>query len=212
VEKAGSVRVQRKLLLRLGIGRRLSMEIQNISYTPEGATYTVFKRGAEGNMVELGKLFTGQLPNLKETIKEIVFNPPCTIINWSDKSKTIVRCGDNDTFDHEKGIALCVMKKVFGNKGSFNEVFHKWIPEPETTPTPNGIRVLNLDEIYIRHSMHESHPNPDKIHKCYSYYRKHGRFDRDIIVDENNVLVDGYCAYLVAKMFDEEYVRVVQES
>ena len=158
--------------------------------------------------------FTVTLSNIKRLpqIKNVIFNDPATIVYWSDDTKTVTKANYPDKYDPEKGLAMAISKKALGNKGNFNEVFHKWIPKPEGVKTPNGTRVLNIDEIYIRHSMHESHPNPDKIHKCYSYYRKHGRFDRDIIVDENNVLVDGYCAYLVAKMFDEEYVRVVQES
>lgn len=62
-------------------------------------------------------------------IKKVIFNNPATIVFWSDGTKTIVKCGANDNYDREKGIAMCICKKLYGNKGSFNEVFKKWIKE-----------------------------------------------------------------------------------
>lgn len=58
--------------------------------------------------------------------KKIIFNDPATIILWEDGTKTVVKCGENDTYDPEKGIALCFMKKALGNKsGPFNKILHK---------------------------------------------------------------------------------------
>ena len=62
-------------------------------------------------------------------IQRVIFNPPRTIINWADKTKTIVVCRNGDIFDYEKGIALCFMKKVMGNGGRYNNIFHEWIPK-----------------------------------------------------------------------------------
>jgi hypothetical protein len=62
-------------------------------------------------------------------IERVIFNDPATIVMWTDGSKTIVKCQPGDTYDAEKGLALCISKKYFGNKGNFNEVFKKWIPE-----------------------------------------------------------------------------------
>lgn len=49
-----------------------------------------------------------------------------TVALWKDKTKTIIRCQEGDTFDKEKAIALCYMKKALGNRGSFNETLKKW--------------------------------------------------------------------------------------
>ena len=49
-------------------------------------------------------------------IKEVIFHPPATIIIWSDGFKTVVKCRANDEFDCEKGLALCVMKRVLGDR------------------------------------------------------------------------------------------------
>lgn len=62
-------------------------------------------------------------------IKNVYFNDPVTVVIWSDGSKTIVRCQPGDTYSKETGLALCIAKKYLGNKGNFNEVFKKWIPE-----------------------------------------------------------------------------------
>lgn len=64
--------------------------------------------------------------NLK--IKEVIFNEPATIVYWEDGTKTVVKCQDGDTYDKEKGLALCYMKKITGNKsGNFNKVLKEWV-------------------------------------------------------------------------------------
>ena len=61
-------------------------------------------------------------------IDRVWFNPVkgTTVVRWIDGSKTMVRCQKGDTFDKEKGLALCYMKKTLGNKGNFNEILKKW--------------------------------------------------------------------------------------
>lgn len=57
----------------------------------------------------------------KPTIKNVIFNDPATIVMWSDGTKTVVKCGEGDTFDPEKGVAMCCMKKLLGtNKTGSN--------------------------------------------------------------------------------------------
>ena len=48
-------------------------------------------------------------------IDKVVFNDPATIVFWKDGSKTIVKCGENESFDPEKGLAMAIAKKAFGN-------------------------------------------------------------------------------------------------
>lgn len=61
--------------------------------------------------------------------KKIIFNGPATIVLWEDGTKTVVKCQDGDTFDQEKGIALCFMKKSLGNKSNFNNMIKKYLEE-----------------------------------------------------------------------------------
>lgn len=67
----------------------------------------------------------------KNGIRKVIFNAPATIVLWSDDTKTVVKCGKNDKYDAEKGLALCIAKKYLGNKSNFNNVFKEWLPEPE---------------------------------------------------------------------------------
>lgn len=65
-----------------------------------------------------------------DKIKQVIFNKEkrTTVVLWSDGQKTIVKCQDGDVFDEEKALALCYMKRVLGNRGSFNETLKKWCP------------------------------------------------------------------------------------
>lgn len=62
-------------------------------------------------------------------IKNVIFNYPATIVVWNDGTKTVVKCQPDDAYNRETGLAMCIAKKFLGNKGNFNEVFKKWIPE-----------------------------------------------------------------------------------
>lgn len=69
------------------------------------------------------------IPNKNPEIEKVIFNDPATIVIWKDKTKTAVKCQEGDTYSPELGLAMCIAKKYLGNKGNFNEVFKKWIPE-----------------------------------------------------------------------------------
>lgn len=75
----------------------------------------------------------------KSKIKNVVFNDPATIVFWSDGTKTVVKCGENDIYDPEKGLAMAVAKKYLGtNKSHSNymDEFKKWLPKEEETSDP----------------------------------------------------------------------------
>lgn len=57
-----------------------------------------------------------------QSVDDIIINPPATIVKWADGTKTVVKCQNNEEYDAEKGIALCFMKKMCGNKSSYNEI------------------------------------------------------------------------------------------
>ena len=47
-------------------------------------------------------------------IKEVIFNKPATVVYWKDGTKTTVKCGnDEESFDREKAVAMCFLKKMF---------------------------------------------------------------------------------------------------
>lgn len=59
-------------------------------------------------------------------IKKVIFNEPATIVIWSDGTKTVVKCGENDIYDPEKGLAMAIAKKALGNKGNYFHDIKKW--------------------------------------------------------------------------------------
>lgn len=64
-------------------------------------------------------------------IKNVIFNYPSTTVLWSDGTKTVVKCQKGDKYSMETGLALCIAKKALGNNSDFNDIFKKWIDEPQ---------------------------------------------------------------------------------
>lgn len=62
----------------------------------------------------------------KLVIKNVIFNPPATIVFWNDGTKTVVKAHD-EVFDWEKGLAMAICKKYLsGNKGRYYNVFREY--------------------------------------------------------------------------------------
>ena len=66
------------------------------------------------------------------SIRKVIFNNPATIVLWSDGTKTVVKCGPDDIFDKEKGLAMAIVKKMAGNDSRFHKIFKKWCKPDET--------------------------------------------------------------------------------
>lgn len=66
-------------------------------------------------------------------IKEVIFNPPATIVFWADGTKTVVQARGEE-FDPEKGLAMAISKKALGNWGNYYNQFKKWTEKYEATP------------------------------------------------------------------------------
>lgn len=65
------------------------------------------------------------MPDL--TIKDVIFNPPATIVLWTDGTKTVVKDQGEVFYDPEKGMAMATAKKAFGNKGNYYNQFAKYL-------------------------------------------------------------------------------------
>ena len=75
-------------------------------------------------------------------IKNVIFNDPATIIFWEDGTKTVVKCQDGDEFDPEKGLAMAIAKKAYGNKGGYCNKMKKWLPKEESVDTDSSLRSI----------------------------------------------------------------------
>lgn len=71
------------------------------------------------------------------------------------------------------------------------------------------MRKMKLSEIKITPAFAETTPNGKKMEECRYNWRMYGKQDRYIVVNHNNVLVDGYIMYLILKEHKEEECEVL---
>ena len=72
------------------------------------------------------------------SIRKVIFNDPATIVLWSDGTKTVVKCGPEDTFDMKKGLAMAIVKKMAGNDNRFHKVFKQYTKKKKKKPGSIG--------------------------------------------------------------------------
>lgn len=100
-----------------------------VTFKPEWALSNADASEAAINaFIGAGPMASSYLKAMRK-IKNVIFNVPATIVFWNDGTKTVVKCGKDDTFDPEKGLAMAISKYFFDNAGYFNDVFKKWIPK-----------------------------------------------------------------------------------
>ena len=90
------------------------------SYKVSGNGYTFDERGLE---FVSSRVPAATVPE----IKNVVFNKPLTIIIWADGTKTFVKCGEGDTYDPEKGMAMAITKKAYGNRYRSTDIIDEWV-------------------------------------------------------------------------------------
>lgn len=100
-----------------------SITIDNVSFNEIAANKEVYPLGDRFEKSFCGFFLIDVRP------KKVVFHDPATVVYWSDGTKTVVKCGPHDTFDPEKGLAMAVAKKHFGNGNEFHKVFKRWVPD-----------------------------------------------------------------------------------
>jgi hypothetical protein len=102
--------------------------------------------------VDLQNRLSGKPATIPE-IKNVIFNPPATIVLWSDNTKTVVKCQEGDTYDPEHGLAMAIVKKMYGNTGKYCEIFKKWIKEEENVPCDDPNITLNFNNVNFKEAL-----------------------------------------------------------
>ena len=113
-------------------------------------------------LYECGTFVGGVVTKPQDLIKNVIFSGPCTIVQWSDGDKTIVRC-ENEDFDKEKGLAMAIVKKLFGtneSKSNYNDIFKKWIQEEKVPEFLN--KKMNVSEDKKYHTVKDAMYMPVK--------------------------------------------------
>lgn len=113
------------LNLRIGDKYNIVADKKSSYDNPVVVTHYVPNASGSYRIITSAKLVDGTA-RPDDGLDRIIFNEDVTIAIWKDGTKTLIRCQEGDTFDKEKAIALCYMKKALGNRGSFNETIKKW--------------------------------------------------------------------------------------
>ena len=116
----------------LDINDWIPKSVRNVSYTLYYAPDSDIEVFSDCFFIRnIKKSSKRYIPRLSETPRKVIFHDPATIVYWKDGTKTVVKCGEGDTYSKETGLALCYMKKILGNKGNYNDIFREWIKEEE---------------------------------------------------------------------------------
>lgn len=110
----------------------LGIDIDRAIYTAMAIDYSrqSTERAEKNDIVRLGMC--------NVSIRKVIFNDPATIVLWSDGTKTVVKCGPEDTFDMEKGLAMAIVKKMAGNDNRFHKVFKQYLKKEKKEPGSIG--------------------------------------------------------------------------
>lgn len=93
---------------------------------------------------EIKKMINNSFGMSKYEYKKIIFSGPCTIILWTDGTKTIAKTSGGEVFDPEKGVAICFMKKMLGHTET-NKILRKASKQYEDYIAENGLNI-SFDE------------------------------------------------------------------
>ena len=121
------------------ISEKMYNMYMNSSYGAEGISTSNVATGTINNASVYTRKVAYNSMWKRTKIKNVIFNDPATIVFWSDGTKTVVKCGENDIYDPEKGLAMAVSKKCLGtNKSHSNymDEFKKWLPKEEELSNP----------------------------------------------------------------------------
>ena len=78
--------------------------------------------------VEMTRLYTKLGIHRRSSIKKVIFNDPAVIVSWVDGTKTVVKA-QHEVYDPEKGLAMAIAKKAFGNQGNYYNEISRWTDE-----------------------------------------------------------------------------------
>lgn len=67
---------------------------------------------------------------------------------------------------------------------------------------------IKLDNITITDEFKNTPPSIEKIISKLNYYKENNKFDKEIYINSDNELVDGYITYLICKMLNIEEIIV----
>ena len=151
---------------------------------------------------------------LSLTIKDVIFNPPATIVFWMDGTKTVVKDQGEVFYDPEKGMAMAVAKKAFGNQGNYYNQFAKYLDIYEKK---QGESVSSYDNTILDDIIERFRTSLSKINYNMVPNKKQPKIDTKIVFEDRiNALValsnlkdifDRYGVVSVGDLYDEAAIK-----
>ena len=110
----------------------------NTSYTPIDEVLERIEKGGHFPIIDTKKtcLYTIR-------IEKVIYNNPVTVVIWSDGTKTISKCSPEDVYSPETGVALCMLKRFFGNN-KIRDLFNDWVPKEFKNTEPTIVNVKDM--------------------------------------------------------------------
>lgn len=68
--------------------------------------------------------------------------------------------------------------------------------------------IKRLKNIKISKEFKMAYPKTLKLISKMEYYLRNNKFEQPIVINKDNVLVDGYTSYIIAQMLNKKWVRV----
>jgi len=78
-------------------------------------------------------------------VEYVIFNPPATIVFWSDGTKTVVKAMEGETYEKYAGFAMACMKKMFGSTSRAKAIMNEnnFVGETEMRKTCKNCRYFD---------------------------------------------------------------------
>ncbi len=68
--------------------------------------------------------------------------------------------------------------------------------------------IKRLKNIKISKEFKMKYPRTLKLISKMEYYLRNNKFEQPIVINKDNVLVDGYTSYIIVQMLNKKWVRV----
>lgn len=98
--------------------------VKEKTVSDEGITFTATFEGS--SHPALFAILWGYYP------ERIIHNGPATIVFWPDRTKTVVKCSENDIYDPFDAFTAALAKKIYGTTSSVKTMLKKVTVEQKT--------------------------------------------------------------------------------
>ena len=169
-------------------------------------------------MINLTKFYkenkdnTIQIPMSLIVLKESIHkkNTPTEIFPETDKPIVAHLIGNGKDCDKFR---LIIGWKEYHSALQHNKEFINVILVPDKNRycfirRMEGKQEFPLKRIFVSRAFLETSPAEEKINRAIEYYKLNNCFDKPVVVDRNNYIVDGYTRYLAAMQLGIKRVPV----